>query len=185
MAIIKATEEELLDKLLFKEFDAVITDIGMIDASLIDLDKVEFPVVLTCSKNLMMYKDYIKKPEILKNFFNDENVQWIIPSHENKFRKEIDKFFDQNNVSRKVAFESNSNDSLVHAVIDEIGIAFFPVIYVSQLIRQNILQMIGHKDGYWKYRVSLTCHEQNRNDQLIQQLSNSFKEVCSKGLVVA
>ena len=70
--------------------------------------------------------------------------------------------------------------SLVHAVTDEIGLAFFPLLYVNQYIRDKALQTIGPKEGYWKYHVSLTCHSQNIDDLLVLQFSNSFKEICLK-----
>lgn len=93
-------------------------------------------------------------------------------------RGDIDKFFENNKIKKKVAFESDLMGSLVHAVTDEIGFAFFPLLYVNQFIRDESMQMIGPKEGLWKYQVSLTCHNQNKDDVLIQQFSDSFKEIC-------
>jgi hypothetical protein len=42
--------------------------------------------------------------------------------------------------------------------------------------------MIGPKEGYWKYRVWLTCHAQNKDDILIKALSQSFEEICNQAL---
>lgn len=181
VTVVSATQAQLLEKLRFKEFDAVVTDTGMVDSNFVDLEKADVPVVLTCSKNWRapdQVKD-IDSATIFQQIVDDDSIQWIMPSPKFKFRGEIDKFFEANKVKKKIAFESDLMGSLVHAVTDEIGMAFFPLLYVNQFIRDKTMQLIGPKDGYWKYQVSLTCHNQNKEDQLVQQFANSFKEICA------
>lgn len=178
VTVVSATQAQLLEKLRFKEFDAVVTDSGMSDPNFFDLEKAEVPVVLTCSSNW-------KAPEEVDGIIENGDTQWIMPSPKFKFRGEIDKFFEANKIKKKIAFESDVIGSLVHAVTDEIGLAFFPLLYVNQFIREKSLQMLGPKEGYWKYQVSLTCHNQNKEDQLVQHFADSFKEICLKDTVVA
>lgn len=181
VTVVSATPAQLLEKLRFKEFDAVVSDTGMVDSNFIDLEKAEVPVVLTCSKNWQapkMLKD--DSSSVFQQIIVDDDVQWIMPSPKFKFRGEIDKFFETNKIKKKIAFESDVMGSLVHAVTDEIGLAFFPLLYVNQFIRDKSLQLIGPKEGYWKYQVSLTCHNQSSGDKLVQQFAESFKEICSK-----
>ena len=45
--------------------------------------------------------------------------------------------------------------SLVHATSDEIGMGFFPIIFVNQSLRDHNLKMLGPKDGFWKYNLNL------------------------------
>ena len=187
VTVVSATQSQLLEKLRFKEFDAVVTDTGMIDSNFMDLQKAEFPVVLTSSTNWKVPTQIkeLDSPALFQHILEDDEVQWIMPSPKFKFRGEIDRFFETNKIKKKIAFESDVMGSLVHAVTDEIGLAFFPLLYVNQFIREKSMQLIGPKEGYWKYQVSLTCHNQNKDDQLVQQFSNSFKEICSKEAVIA
>jgi LysR family transcriptional activator of nhaA len=187
VTVISATQAQLLEKLRFKEFDAVVTDSGMTDPNFVDLEKAEVPVVLTCSKNWKApeHLKNIDKAEVLDGLMENEEIQWIMPSTKFKIRGDIDKFFETNKVKKKIAFESDVIGSLVHAVTDEIGMAFFPLLYVNQFIREKSLQMIGPKEGYWKYQVSLTCHNQNKEDQLVQFFADSFKEICTKDVGAA
>ncbi|MFA6239059.1 MAG: LysR family transcriptional regulator [Bacteriovorax sp.] len=187
VTVVSATQAQLLEKLRFKEFDAVVTDTGMVDSNFVDLQKAEVPVVLTCSKNWKAPGQSMETDAntLFQQIVEDEEVQWIMPSPKFKFRGEIDKFFETNKIKKKIAFESDVMGSLVHAVSDEIGLAFFPLLYVNQFIRDKSLQMIGPKDGYWKYQVSLTCHNQNKEDQLVQQFADSFKEICNKEADIA
>ncbi|MDO9182429.1 MAG: LysR family transcriptional regulator [Bacteriovorax sp.] len=187
VTVVSATQAQLLEKLRFKEFDAVVSDAGMIDSNFVDLEKAEFPVVLTGSSKWKAPTAVGSSDDssVFQQILEDDGVQWIMPSPKFKFRGEIDKFFETNKAKKKIAFESDLMGSLVHAVTDEIGLAFFPLLYVNQFIRDNVLQAIGPKEGYWKYNVSLTCHSQNKDDQLVQQFSNSFKEICTKEAVLS
>ncbi len=181
VTVVSASPAQLLEKLRFKEFDAVVTDTGVVDSNFVDLQNIEVPVVLTCSKNFKSPSTVndICSSEVFQQVVEDEKNQWILPSSKFKFRGDIDKFFETNKLKKKIAFESDLMGSLVHAVTDEIGLAFFPLLYVNQFIRDESLQLIGPREGHWKYQVSLTCHSQNKDDLLIQQFSDSFKEICS------
>jgi LysR family transcriptional activator of nhaA len=187
VTVISATQAQLLEKLRFKEFDAVVTDSGMIDPNFCDLEKAEVPVVLTCSSNWKAPEQIknLAAPEVLGGIIENTETQWIMPSPKFKFRGEIDKFFDSNKIKKKIAFESDVIGSLVHAVTDELGLAFFPLLYVNQFIKEKTLQMIGPKEGYWKYQVSLTCHNQNKEDQLVKNFADSFREICTKDIAAA
>jgi hypothetical protein len=59
---------------------------------------------------------------------------------------------------------------------------FLPLLYIAREVREGAVRVIGPKEGYWKYRVWLTCHGQNRNDELIKALTRSFKEICDQAL---
>lgn len=187
VTVISATQAQLQEKLRFKEFDAVVTDSGMSDPNFVDLEKAEVPVVLTSSVNWKAPEQYKNgtSTEVFDGIVDDSETQWIMPSPKFKFRGEIDKFFEENKIKKKIAFESDVIGSLVHAVTDEIGLAFFPLLYVNQFIKEKTLQMIGPKDGFWKYQVSLTCHSQNKDDTLVQHFADSFKEICSKDVAMA
>lgn len=184
VTVISATQHQLNEKLKFKEFDAVVTDTGMADPNFFDLQKAEVPVVLTCSTKWKAPVD-TEAGDLLGSLAENSQAQWIVPSNKIRFRGEIDKFFESNKIKKKIAFESDVIGSLVHAVTDEIGLAFFPVLYVNQFLKDNSLQMIGPKEGFWKYQVSLTCHNQNREDQLIQHFSDSFSEICTRDIATA
>ena len=99
-----------------------------------------------------------------------------------KLRAEIDGFFERNELKGRVVFESDVMASVVRSVIDEIGLAFLPLLYIAEEVRAKSLRVIGPKEGFWKYRVWLACHKQNRDDVLIQSLGRSFTDVCNEAL---
>lgn len=183
VSVISATQAQLNEKLKFKEFDAVVTDMGLSDPSFYHLDDVEVPVVLTCSTKAAVSLSEVS--DVLAELREKKETHWIVPSAKLHFRNEIEKFFDSYQIKKKIAFESDVIGSLVHAVSDEIGLAFYLLLYVNQYLKNKSLQLIGPKNGFWKYQVSLTCHNQNKDDKLIQVFSEAFKEICSTNLSMA
>jgi LysR family transcriptional activator of nhaA len=180
VSVVSVSQGQLIDKLRFKEFDAVLSDTTLTDSSFHDLMKQEVPVVLTCSNQLAIKadSDTFNSSEVVRSISNNNAIQWILPSPKFKFRTDIDKFLESHGVKTKIAFESDFMSSLVHATSDEIGMGFFPIIFVNQSLKENDLKLIGPKDGFWKYQLNLTCHEQNKDDRLVINFADSFKDLC-------
>lgn len=181
ITVSSGNHEQLIERLRFRELDAIVTQFATISPELVNLEKAEVPVVLTCTSKLKLPKS--KKAQLpaetLKSIFGDKEAQLLMPSPLFKLRTETNLFFEDNKIIGKIVFESDVIASLVRSVVDEIGIAFLPLIFVAREIREKTIHILGCKDGYWKYRVWLTCHSQNNNDALIKALALSFKEVCN------
>jgi len=184
VSVISGSHSQLVELLKFHELDVVVTELAMIDNELENLVRAEVPVALTCSSQWKMrtQKRNLKIPAVLRQIIDGENAQWLMPSSRFKLRSEIDNFFEINQLKGRVVFESDVIASLVRSVVDGIGIAFLPLLYVAREIRENSIRVIGPKDGYWKYRVWLACHKQSKNDPLILALSHSFKEIHNQAL---
>lgn len=173
VTVVSGTHAQLSERLRFRELDAVVTQLAMIDPDLKNLERAEVPVVLTCSGK---WKGY--SPRKLTQ--GAEPTQWLMPSSRFKLRAEIDQFFDANQLKGRIVFESDVIASLVRSVIDEVGVAYLPLLYVAREIREKSIRAVGPKGGYWKYRVWLTCHNHSKSDPLIRALARSFKEICDQ-----
>jgi len=157
----------------------------VIDPELENLEQAEVPVALTCSSKWKLRSNTknLKAAAAVKELIGGEDVQWVMPSSRFKLRAEIDQFFELNQLKGRIVFESDVIASLARSVIDEIGLAFLPLLYVAREIREKSIRVIGPKKGYWKYRVWLACHGQNKNDALIKALASSFKGICDQALL--
>jgi LysR family transcriptional activator of nhaA len=183
ITLVSGTREQLNDKLRFKELDLLVSDLATIDSELNKIAYAEMPVVLTCSNNLhTQFSDVINSNidtiEAIRTMSNNENIQWIMPSNKLKLKSEIDNFFESNDIKSQIAFETDSTSSLIRAVKDDIGFTFLPLQYISQEVQNNSMQVIGEKEGHWKYRIWLVSQQQNRNDELIKSFAKSFNETC-------
>lgn len=185
VTMVSGSHEQLMERLRFRELDAVVTQLPMTDPDLFSLMRFEVPVSLVCSSRLK------KRPKIenqdsasaISEIVQGKEAQWVMPSSKFKLRSEIDRFFEQHELKGRIVFESDVMGSVVRSVIDEIGFAFLPRLYMARELREKSLRVLGNKEGYWKYRVWLGCHTQNSDDQLIRSLATSFKEVCDEALL--
>lgn len=180
VTIIAGSHDQLVERLRFREIDIMISELVMTDPELMNLSRVEVPVALVCSSKWKM-KSNIKNltaSAAIDEIVGGETVQWVMPSSKFKLRAEIDQFFEANQLKGRVVFESDVMASLVRSVIDGIGMAFLPLLYVGREIRDKSLRALGPKNGYWKYQVWLVCSHQNHDDPLIQAFAKSFKVVC-------
>jgi LysR family transcriptional activator of nhaA len=184
VTVVSGTHEQLVDRLRFRELDAVVTQAAMIDTELVNLERAEVPVALTCSTRWKMHTQErnLKVAPAIRAIKGGEDVQWLMPSSRFKLRAETDRFFETNQLKGRVVFESDVIASLVRSVIDGIGIAFLPLLYVAREIREKSIRALGPKEGYWKYRVWLGCHGQSKDDALMKALALSFKEICDKAM---
>ncbi len=184
VTMISGPQELLVERLRFRELDAVVTQLATLDPELANLERVEVPVALTCPSHWKMRAKTgsMTAPAAIREIIGGEDAQWVMPSSRFKLRGDIDRFFEANELKGRVVFESDVMASLVRSVVDGIGLAFLPLLYVAQEIREKTVRVLGPKGGYWKYRVWLVCHNQNREDVLIKTLSRSFKDVCSQSI---
>jgi LysR family transcriptional regulator, transcriptional activator of nhaA len=182
ITIVAGTHDQLVTRLKFREIDVMISELVMTDPELINLSKVEVPVVLVCSSERKSKPrgKRVKFSGPIDDLIGDEVAQWVMPSSKFKLRGEIDHFFETNQLKGRIVFESDVVASLVRSVIDEVGLAFLPSLYIGREIREKTLRVLGPKKGFWTYRVWLVCNGQNNTDPLIQSFSHSFKHVCDE-----
>jgi LysR family transcriptional regulator, transcriptional activator of nhaA len=181
VTIVAGTHEQLMMRVKFKEVDVMISELGMKDPELVNLSKVEVPVVLVCSsQRKFKAKSSRKFSGKIDELIGDEVAQWVMPSAKFKLRGEIDHFFETHQLKGRIVFESDVVASLVRSVVDEVGLALLPSLYISREIREKLLRVLGPPTGFWKYRVWLVCNLQNHSDPLIQSVADSFKQVCDE-----
>jgi LysR family transcriptional activator of nhaA len=182
VTVVSGKHEQLAERLRFRELDAVVSQLAMIDPELENLERAEVPVSLTCSAKWKMKtkRSQLKAADAIKEIIGGEDAQWLMPSSSYKLRAEINQFFELNQLKGRIVLESDVIASLVRSVADEIGLAFLPLIYVAPEIRNKSVRVIGPKAGYWKYRIWLASHSQSKNDMLLKALGRAFKDVCDR-----
>lgn len=180
VSVSSGSHQQLVERLRFRELDAIVTQSATTDVDLHSLAKAEVPVALVCSSRWKISaqgKD-TDLNSALRAIRGGDTAQWLMPSERFRFRGEIDRFLEKNSRQVRVVFESDVVASLVRSVTDGVGLAFLPLLYVAREIREKSIQVIGARDGYWKYGVWLVGHVQNRNDPVLESFALSFSEIC-------
>lgn len=181
IVMISGSHHKLAEQLKFREVDVVVSPFSMTNRDLDNLQRVKIPVNLICAfnKKNLQQKGSSNIAETLKKLTEDSLSQWIIPSPGFKLRTEVDQFFEENSLRGRIVFESDAIESLTRSVVDKIGLAFLPRIYVQKELENKSIQSFGPKEGYWKHQIYLSSHSKSKDDYLIKSLSLSFKDVCT------
>ncbi len=180
VSIISGTQKQLTEKLKFREVDIIVTETPVADPKLMNLARAESPVVLVCSMKSKEGKELLKgKPRVqsISSILRNSVSQWLMPSTRFKLRSEIDHFFEDNEIKGRTVLESDVLSSLVRSVVDDIGLAFLPVLYLKNELKEKSIRILGSKKGYWTYKLWLVCDPCSTNDDLINSFTKSFISV--------
>lgn len=184
VSVVSEKQEYLCDRLKFRELDIIVTQLPLSDPDLSNLEHVNSPVCLFGSKSagVGIKKVSLSDGNAIQKLVGGIDAHWIKPLPSTKLRAETDLFFEQHEIKGRVVFESDLMTTLTRSVVDGIGFAFLPKIFLtSEQINDRNLMQLGPKKGYWSYKIWLGCHGQNREDPLIKSFTRSFLDV-SNGL---
>lgn len=171
---------QLTDHLHFKEVDTIITAQTIQESEFLSLEQINVPVILCCSSKWSnpKFSNTTDNEKAIEELKNCEEIQWVLPSNHFQLRAQIDNFFEENSIPKRIVFESDSFSALVRSVHNELGFSFLPLLHVANEIKASYLKRIGSPAGYWKYQLMLGCHVQNKNDELVKAFTQSFRELC-------
>ena len=181
VTMVSGDHQLLSEKLRSREIDVVVTPLSMSSPDLENIQRVEVPVNLICSYNTkgVHRQRSTNISSILASLAGEKIVPWVMPSPGFKLRAEINQFFDASSIKGRIVFESDVIESLSRSVVDKIGVAFMPIVYISKELEGKSLYSFGPKKGFWKHRIFLATHKKSKDDYLIKTLASSFKSVCS------
>lgn len=178
--MISGSYEKLTEKLRFREVDAVVCPQAMTHPELESLKRIQIPVNLVSSSKLKIPRSYShrKIEDILRHLGKKDHINWVQPSMDQKLRSEINSYLEDNFLKGRTAFESDVVESLVRSVVDNMGVALLPKIYVAKELKEKTLRCFGPQKGYWSHSIWLSSHSNNSDDYLIQALIEAFEEAC-------
>lgn len=90
-------------------------------------------------------------PKIIKGLGKGLSV----PSPRLKLRAEVDAFMIKEKESPSIAFESDTLATIIRAIIDNIGVGFVPLAYMSTEVIKGDIVIFGPEEGLWKHTLFL------------------------------
>jgi len=181
VSLVSGGLKQLTERLSYKEVDTVITAQSIVQSDSIDTDEVSVPVVLCCPKNWNIDGSVVSREnqETINQLKSNEDIQWILPAGHFELRKQVDNFLSDNMIKVKTVFESDNFSSIIKSVQNDLGISFLPLFHVTDELKTEQLNYLGTSEGFWKYKLTIGTHQQNKNDPLVRAFSNSFKLFCA------
>jgi DNA-binding transcriptional LysR family regulator len=179
--MVSGVHEKLAEQLRFKELDVIVSPMATTQLDLVSLESLDVPVnlIFAADNHILSMKDELNPSLFFKMLNEKRPVCWVMPNQGSKLRSEINRFFEDNDIKGRIVFESDVTESLTRSVVDNVGIAFLPLIYVSKEIEGKSAYTFGPQEGYWSHRLWLSGHLNSSDDILLKSLAESFKEVCN------
>lgn len=133
---------------------------------------LSFPVALIGSKKLL--KPNGSSIKSLHSFLKHYSGGVILPTEDFNLRKETESFLSRENISGKIVFESDNMAANIRAVVEGIGIGFFPLNYVAKEINNKKIDYYMPNNGLWGHHIFLHFNEKKSQGTAIEQLVNLF-----------
>ncbi len=179
--VTSGTHEQLAEGLKFRELDIILTQSPLVEPEVVGLQCAEIPVMLAVCKDPSKWiVDGLRDQEVTSDsFFYSPETRWIMPFPGIKLRSEIDHFYEKHHLQGRVILESDAVASQLQSVIDGLGVAFFPMTYLSLETQKTSIDLLGPKGGFWKHSLWLGCHTRSQGDPEVLLLAGAFNAVCT------
>lgn len=181
VSLISGGHQEIVDRMRFHEIDAVVAQKEIKEEGLVTLRSARAPVALIASRQLKFPKLVKSRPPTehqLHDLIKKEGFQWIMPAPRFSLRQQTDDFLTRLAIKPRIVFESEVAAAMVRSVVDGIGIALVPLLYLSEELKRGAVQLWAPKEGFWKCDLWLGCSSTNAEDGIIKMLAKSFESVC-------
>jgi len=171
--------EGLLEKLRSWTIDAVITNRPSSFEDLEIAGTLILPIFFAVSGGTQNYKKNAiscSTKEIFK-ILRAMGRGFSIPSSRLKLREEIDEFMSKENETPPITFESDNLATVIRAIIDDIGVGFVPLAYISREVTKNEITIFGPKDGLWKHTLFLMIKRGRAQSPGVFEITQAFDDL--------
>ncbi len=110
----------------------------------------------------------------IKTFIKNYQGGIVLPTEEFNLRRETDEFLSKENYYPKIVFESDNMAANLRAIVEGVGIGFFPINYVLKEIKNKHLEYFMPKNGLWGHNIYLHYPPRNNDSKIINDLINIF-----------
>lgn len=110
----------------------------------------------------------------IKTFIKSYDGGIVLPTEDFNLRRETDEFLSKENYFPKIVFESDNMAANIRAVIEGVGIGFFPINYVIKEIKNKNLEYFMPQNGLWGHNIYLHYPLRNLDSKIINDLINIF-----------
>ena len=171
--------ETLLDQLRSWAVDAVITNRPSSYEDLETAGTLVLPIFFAISGN----NDFKLKNA---NSCTSRDISKIVkglsrgfsfPSSRLKLREEIDEFLAAEKETPPITFESDTLATVIRSVIDDIGMGFLPLAYISREVTKGEIIIFGPKEGLWKHTLFLMIKKGRSSAPGVAEITEAFEDL--------
>jgi LysR family transcriptional regulator, transcriptional activator of nhaA len=169
----------ILSELLQRRgLDVLLTHLPAPHESLLTLAEVQMPVkAFVSSKLKKKVPTRARTPGGLDRTLEDLSLGLILPTVGQKLRSEAELYLQKMSYRAHLVFESNVMAGLSRAVVDGLGVGFFPLPYVATDVKLGRLIEVNSAP-LWFHTLYLIGGSDCLKTPRIQNLRDSFLDIC-------
>lgn len=179
ISFITGPNDELLGKLRSWSVDAVITNRPSSFNDLEVAGTLIMPIFFAISGNSEFKTDNAVAcaPRDILKILKSLKKGLSVPSSRLKLREEIDNFLSKDSETHPVAFESDNLATIVRSIIDNIGVGFAPLAYMSREVAKGEVVIFGSKEGLWKHTLFLMIKRGRGDAPGVSEITQAFDDL--------
>ena len=159
-------KEALVNQLKAHEIDLAFSNTSTADPEIIVVQKFQMPVGLYIST-----RERNKFPnKVRRDFLTDPDFGLVLPNPQLRLRHEIDEFLEQKKIKKPVYFESDTLALVTRAVIDHVGMGFFPKPYLQDEEKLKRVICLSGPTPLWHHSLYVLSHLRFEQTPAIQEM---------------
>ncbi|MBC7398259.1 MAG: substrate-binding domain-containing protein, partial [Bdellovibrionales bacterium] len=165
-------KELLVNQLKAHELDLAFSNTGTSDPEIVAIQQFQLPVGLYVSTRER--KKYPKKSA--RDFLTDPSIGFALPNFQLRLRYEIDDYLESQGIKNTVFFESDTLALVTRAVVDHVGIGFFPKPYMQEDEKLKQVVCISGREPLWHHSLYLLSHLRFEQTPVIREMILSIRK---------
>ncbi len=172
LIVTSGKKELLVNQLKAHELDLAFSNTGTSDPEIVAIQQFEMPVGLYVSASA-----FKKNPrKTAREFLTDPHFGLALPNFQLRLRHEIDDYLENQGIKNAIFFESDTLALVTRAVIDHVGIGFFPKPYMQEEEKLKRVVCISGRTPLWHHSLYLLSHLRFEQTPVITEMIRSIRK---------
>jgi DNA-binding transcriptional LysR family regulator len=172
LSVTCAKKEQILNQLKAHEIDLAFTNTSTTDPEIDTVQHFKVPVGLYLSKERHRREGKKSFSEVMKS----REMGLVLPNMQVRLRHEIDEYLEKQKIKKHVLFESDTLSLVTRAVVDHVGLGFFPKPYMLEEEKLNQVVCISGKSNLWHHSLYLISHHHFEQTPTIKEMITMIRK---------
>lgn len=165
-------KEQLIQHLKSHELDLAFSNTATSDPEIVSIQQFHMPVALYVSA-----KERKRNPrKTMRDYLGDPAFGFALPNFQVRLRHEIDDYLEKEGVKKSIFFESDTLSLVTRAVIDDVGIGFFPKPYMQDDENLRRVVNVSGKEPLWHHSLHLLSHLRFEQTPALREMIASIRK---------
>lgn len=163
-----AVEADLRKKLQMRELDMALTAESIPADGIQFVRRINMPVSLIGS---VKTAEALPDPSAsISEIFSSLDLGLALPLAGSAFRGECESFMAENDLKKRISYESDSVESIMSAIEDGLAIGFAPSSFARTGLSRGQIQILGAKEPCWNHQIFLYSQSEKDGQNIISAI---------------